>query len=141
MNSNKLHPSLLISLDSNPNRYEELRFSRNLRIDVNPLAIVLPNATADVAAVMQCVYASKTKACVRSGRHSYEGYSTCENGVVIDLRHMKQFSVDKDSNIVTLSPAITHGEAYSWLWEANHLTIPGGSCNTVAMGMPIVLFI
>ena len=124
----------VVTVSSNPTLYEELRFSRNLRIDVYPVAIVLPNSTEEVTTAMKCAYSNSLKVCARSGRHSYEGYSTCDYGLVIDMRYIKHFQVNKSTNIVTVSPGLTLGEVGTYLWEEGQLAFTSGSCNTVGIG-------
>lgn len=45
---------------------------------------------------------------VRSGRHSYEGYSVVEGGVVIDVSQMTDKSYDYISHIASFGPGIRY---------------------------------
>ena len=70
--SKRLKPDQVITPLSDPKKYQELRFSRNLIRNVYPLLIVLPNSTHEVSIAMKCAYISGVRVCPRSGRHSYE---------------------------------------------------------------------
>src|SRR5207237_8447780 len=67
---------------------------------IHPLAVVQPLDAADVAATVK--WAAKTGVHIvpRSGGHSYGGYSTVANGVVVDLSRLKSVSVSPRHAVV-----------------------------------------
>jgi FAD/FMN-containing dehydrogenase len=68
---------------------------------------------------------------VRSGGHGYNGDSTSAHAVVVDLAHLHQ--IHYRDGTATLGPAARLGAVYAHL--ASHgVTIPAGSCPTVAVG-------
>ena len=66
-----------------------------------------------------------------------------DDGLLIDLRRMKDFSLDKFSNVATMSPGLTLGEVYYQLWNAKNLTVGGGNVPFVGLGkyLLVVVFV
>jgi FAD/FMN-containing dehydrogenase len=74
--------------------YSRARLVYNLRYDgARPEAVVQVENTADVAAVVKWANRFDVPIVARSGGHSYAGYSTTSNGVVIDLSKLGGVSV------------------------------------------------
>jgi FAD/FMN-containing dehydrogenase len=69
----------------------------------------------------------------RSGGHSYAGYSTLKNGLVIDLRKLNGISVNRRSGVATIGAGAQLLNAYQALANAG-ATIPAGSCPSVGVG-------
>ncbi|MFL5337847.1 MAG: FAD-binding oxidoreductase, partial [Geminicoccaceae bacterium] len=68
----------------------------------------------------------------RSGGHSYAGYSTLTNGVVLDLRRLNWVNFDQSAGTATIGAGVQLIDAYSEL--AKHgVTVPGGSCPSVGI--------
>jgi FAD binding domain/Berberine and berberine like len=67
---------------------------------------------------------------VRSGAHSYEGWSSVNDGLVVDVSDMNSFSVG--SNSVTVGSGIDLINFYNGL-AAHGRAVPGGSCPTVGI--------
>jgi len=80
--------------------YEQARRVFNARFDRHPGLIVRPVDANDVAAAVQFARSEDLLTAVRSGGHSYAGYSTCDGGLVIDLSQMKGLQVDRESAVV-----------------------------------------
>ena len=135
-----LHPISGLRFDQaasatlNSTLYHKKRFSRNIRIVSYPDIIVFPESTYDVSLTMKCAYALSIRVCPRGGGHSYEGYSTCHKGILLDMRRIKQINVNPVTNIATISAGLNVGETYFHLWNTNNLTIPGGHCPSVGIG-------
>jgi FAD/FMN-containing dehydrogenase len=98
---------------------------------VRPLAVVQPLDAVDVAAVVR--WATKTGVHIvpRSGGHSYGGYSTVANGVVVDLQRLKSVAVAQGHALVGAGARL--GNIYSGL-GAHGLAIPAGTCPSVGIG-------
>jgi FAD/FMN-containing dehydrogenase len=98
---------------------------------IRPLAVVQPLDAADVAAVVR--WAAKTGVHIvpRSGGHSYGGYSTVADGVVVDLARLKGVGVVQGRALVGAGARL--GNVYDGL--ARHgLAIPAGTCPSVGIG-------
>ncbi len=69
---------------------------------------------------------------VRSGGHSYPGYST-SNGVVIDVSAMNSVTVDTTHQLARVGAGCPLAQVYGAL-AAKGVGIPAGSCPTVGLG-------
>lgn len=94
------------------------------------------------AAIAQCANASDVQACVggagrrmpiaaRSGGHSYAGYSTPDQGLVVDLSGMNTVEVRADGTAV-IGAGARLIDVYAGLAQAGR-ALPGGSCPTVGI--------
>ena len=67
-----------------------------------PALIVRCTGAADVAAAIGFARSNDLPIAVRGGGHSVAGFSTCDNGMVIDLSPMKGVRVDPDARRATV---------------------------------------
>lgn len=92
---NRLRASLSGSLlDRNSSGYEEARRVWNGMIDRYPALIACCTSTEDVQRVVTFAHEHQAILAVRGGGHSFPGYSTCDDGIVLDLSPMRQVYVD-----------------------------------------------
>lgn len=68
----------------------------------------------------------------RSGGHSYAGYSTLSDGVVLDLRQLNSITVDKQAATTSVGAGAQLIDVYSGLANAG-ATLPAGSCPSVGV--------
>ena len=80
----------------NPN-YESARRVWNHAIDKRPALIVRAASTEDVARTVHFARSEGRPIAVRGGAHSVAGFSTCDEGIVIDLARFNDVRVDVDS--------------------------------------------
>src|SRR5918998_1828970 len=111
--------------------YNKARLVYNLRYDgTRPEAVVQAASAQDVAAVVRWANRFDVNVVARSGGHSYAGYSTTGDGVVVDLSRMNGVRVS--SGRATLGAGTQLIDMYSSLARRG-LTVPGGSCPSVGV--------
>jgi FAD/FMN-containing dehydrogenase len=112
--------------------YEQASQSFNTRFDNHrPAAIARCTSVADVQRCVETARDARMPIAARSGGHSYAGYSTPDNGLVVDLRPMADVKVDGDTAVIGGGARLM--EVYAALAGAGR-AIPAGSCPTVGIG-------
>ena len=112
--------------------YNAARVVFNTRWDaIKPPAVVKVRDTADVRAVVRWAERYDVPLVSRSGGHGYNGNSTSSKAVVVDLSNLR--SIRYADGLATIGPAAHLGDVYTRL-AAHGVTIPAGSCPTVALG-------
>jgi FAD/FMN-containing dehydrogenase len=76
--------------------YDAARVVWNGMIDRRPALVVRPTGAADVVTAVRFARAEELPIAVRSGGHSIPGFSTCDDGIVIDLSRMRGVRVDPE---------------------------------------------
>ena len=82
----------------------------NGMIERTPTLIACCASSTDVAAAIKLARAEALPLSVRGGGHGVAGNAICQDGLVIDLSHMKQISVDPDAREITAEPGVLWGE-------------------------------
>jgi FAD/FMN-containing dehydrogenase len=105
----------------------------NERFDhVVPRAVARPLGAEDVRGAVRWAVANDVRLVARSGGHSYAGYSTVHDGVVLDMRMMRGIAVNRRSRTATVGAGAQLIDVYSRL-AAGGVTLPGGSCPSVGI--------
>jgi FAD/FMN-containing dehydrogenase len=105
----------------------------NPRFDgVLPSAVARPVDAHDVRSAIRFTVERGTAVRARSGGHSYAGYSTLSNGVVLDLRRLNSIRVDKRAATATIGAGAQLIDVYAALAKAG-ATLPAGSCPSVGI--------
>ena len=77
--------------------YETARWAWNHAIDRHPALIVRPASTEDVVRAVGFARSEGRPIAVRGGAHSVAGFSTCDDGIVIDIGQLNDVQVDPES--------------------------------------------
>ena len=77
--------------------YETARGVWNRAIDKRPALIIRANSTEDVARAVGFARSEGRPIAVRGGAHSLAGFSTCDDGIVIDLARLNDVQVDVEA--------------------------------------------
>jgi FAD/FMN-containing dehydrogenase len=103
----------------------------NTRFDgLRPAAIAYVTGEADIRACLDFARRTRTAPAIRSGGHSYAGWSSGDRRLVIDVSRLN--SVHLDGTTATIGAGAKLIDVYSTL--GNHgRTVPGGSCPSVAI--------
>ena len=96
-----------------------------------PPAVVRVRDSADVRAVVRWADRFDIPLVSRSGGHGYNGNSTSDSAVVVDLRALNDIRVGDGT--ATIGPGAKTLAIYTALARRG-VTIPAGSCPTVALG-------
>ena len=112
--------------------YEEAILSWNRAIKSRPRVILYCFNEDDVIDAIKLVKENNLEFRIRSGGHSYEGYSTGDDLIVIDISNLKEVNIDEENKIVTFGGGIRNEEAYEALGRRNY-PFPGGGCPTVGI--------
>jgi FAD/FMN-containing dehydrogenase len=97
---------------------------------LHPSGVAYCKKDADVAACLSFVTKFKLPVRMRSGGHSYGGWSSVNNGLILDVSEMNSMSFSGDT--VTVGTGIDLINFYGGL-AAHGKAVPGGSCPTVGI--------
>lgn len=104
----------------------------NTRFDaIRPRAVARCKTARDVRACVDFARRGNIPIHVRSGGHSYAGWSTGP-GLVIDVGSMNRVSLNAGSKLATIGAGAKLIDIYDGL-AAHGRTLPGGSCPTVGI--------
>jgi hypothetical protein len=112
--------------------YEEDKMAWNRAIEKFPLVIIYCNNQEDIINAIVWSHSYSLEIRIRSGRHHYEGYSTGNDVVVIDISKMNNIIVDEDKKTVKIQGGVRNREIYEILGELGY-PFPGGGCPTVGV--------
>jgi FAD/FMN-containing dehydrogenase len=94
--------------------------------------ILRPTGNADVIRAVGLARASGLPLAVRGGGHSVAGFSSCEDGVVLDTRAMKGIRVDPHAKTVRVQAGLDWGELDRET-QAFGLAVTGGRVTTTGV--------
>ncbi len=116
----------------NDEAYNEARQEWNKAIQKYPLAIVYCRNKSDVRNAVLWSRKNEVSLRIRSGGHNYEGYSTGNGVLVIDLSQMNALKIDRDANLLYVEGGTRLGELYRFVASKGY-PFPGGTCPTVGV--------
>jgi hypothetical protein len=109
--------------------YEDAAQPNNLRwAGVLPLAIAMCADDQDVQKSIQWARDNNKEFAIRSGGHSYAGFSTT-TGVLIDVKRMKRVTVKNDGTVVVQGGA--NNQDVATALRSGQFAVPSGRCPTV----------
>jgi FAD/FMN-containing dehydrogenase len=106
-------------------RYDEARSLFNGLIDKHPALIARCADSRDVQSALLHARENDLVVAVRGGGHSSPGYSSCDDGVVIDVSPMKEVAIDAEGRRGRFGAGLTWGELDAATAE-HGLAVTGG---------------
>ena len=101
--------------------------------DPRPAVIARPVDDADVSAVVSYARDNGLALAVRSGGHSGAGYSTVDDGIVLDLRDLNRIDIDVDDRTAWVEAGVTAGE-FTVAAAEHGLAVGFGDTGSVGLG-------
>ena len=126
-----------ILTDDDGDRYDAARTGFNAMFDRRPALIAQATSSADVAAALAFARARALPIAVRGGGHSVAGFSTIDDGLLIDLGPMKRIDVDPDGRRARVQPGVTWGELDRATQEHGLATTGGRMTTTGVAGFTL----
>ncbi|MEZ0580086.1 FAD-binding oxidoreductase [Nocardioides sp. MH1] len=112
--------------------YSSLRVTPNPRFDsARPLALAEVASAQDVATVLRFAADHGVPLALRSGGHSYPGWSAGDRRLVVDCRRLS--GIGWTGTDVTMGPGRHLADVYAGV-AGRGRAVPGGSCPTVGVG-------
>src|SRR5215471_15691699 len=130
----ELHGELITPSDTD---YESARRVWNYMIDKRPALIARRDGEADVVRSVVFAREHDLPVAVRGGGHSVAGYSTCDDGLLIDLSQMKGLRIDAAHRTATAQPGLRLGEFDRATQEVGLATPLGIVANTGIAGLTL----
>src|SRR5882724_174551 len=97
-----------------------------------PAAIIVCSGAADVIAAVGFARSNDLAIAVRGGGHSIAGFSSCDDGVVIDLSEMRSVRVDPQAKRAYVGPGAVWGDV-DHETQAHGLATTGGLVSTTGV--------
>jgi FAD/FMN-containing dehydrogenase len=104
----------------------------NLLFDHRPAVIAFTKETADVVNAVAWARQHDVPVRIRSGRHCLEGWSSIDDGIVIDVSEMKSVTIDTASHTATVGAGLDQAEAVAALGAAG-VAAPTGTEGSVGL--------
>jgi FAD/FMN-containing dehydrogenase len=112
--------------------YDDLRRVFNGMFDKKPRVILRAQGAADVIRGIGLARTSGLPLAIRSGGHSVAGFSSVDDGIVLDLRAMKGIRVDPARKTVRVQGGVNWGELDRET-QAFGLAVTGGRVTTTGV--------
>lgn len=127
--SNLPHAEVITPKDKN---YDLLRQEWNRAIQKFPALIVYCENEFDVSQSILYARENNIPIRIRSGGHNYEGYSTGNKVMVIDISKINSIKINYQENTLTIGGGIKNAQLYNYLSPFDY-PFPGGLCPTVGL--------
>jgi FAD/FMN-containing dehydrogenase len=126
-----------VIVDRNHAQYDRLRRINNSLIERLPAAVVRARSTSDVQHVVRIAAQHGSLLAVRCGGHSFPGYSTCDEGIVLDLSLLNHVTVDAPARIAEVAGGALLGDVDAAGLEHGLVTPAGVVSHTGAGGLTL----
>lgn len=113
--------------------YDEAREIFNATHDLRPAAVAVVGSTRDVAHAVRFAGDNDLTLAVRGGGHSLPGFSSCDDGLMIDLRNLSTVEVDPERRVARVGGGATWGQLND-VTHQHGLATPGGVISTTGVG-------
>ncbi|WP_433748102.1 FAD-binding oxidoreductase [Falsibacillus pallidus] len=113
-------------------KYSEARQEWNRAIQKFPLVIVYCSRKQDVSNAIRWARKHEIPIRIRSGGHHYEGYSTGNYVLVIDISRLNRVKIDEHNGTLTMHGGASNQQLYNAVGKAGY-PFPGGTCPTVGV--------
>lgn len=90
--------------------YDDARSIWNAMIDKRPGAVARCTGTADIIEALNFARDAGVAISTRAGGHNIGGTSLCDDGIVVDLSHLKGIHVDLPNETVRVQPGVLLGD-------------------------------
>ena len=121
---------VLLPIDA---EYDDNRRIRNTGIDRRPAIIVQAASAMDVAHAVLFARDYDLRIAVRSGGHSFSGYSVIDGGIVIDLRNLNSVEIDPVKKVAKVGPGATSAMLGAAA-QVHGLALSTGDVSSVGIG-------
>jgi len=128
--ASQLEGELILPSDAN---YDDTRKVYNGMIDKHPGLFAMCKNTDDVIAAVNFGRDNNLLVAIRGGGHNGGGLGLCDDGLVIDLSHIKFVNVDTSNNTVKVGG----GNIWSEVDKVTHefgLAVPSGMVSSTGVG-------
>ena len=123
----------LLAFRKGDSHYDEHRGGFNLRFQKHPAVIVLCRSTEEVATAVRYALQEGLPVSVKSGGHCFEGFSSNDGGMVVDVSLMNTVDwLPGSEGAVRIGPGLTLTGMYDQLLPRGRI-VPAGSCGSVAI--------
>jgi FAD/FMN-containing dehydrogenase len=112
--------------------YDDARALFNVMIDKRPAVIAQCATPGEVADALALARGEHYDVAVRAGGHSVAGMSTNDGGLVVDVRPMKEITVDAPARRARVGAGVTWGE-FDRAAEEHGLAVTGGRVSTTGV--------
>lgn len=120
-----------IVVPGNPS-YNTARMEFNRRFNKFPKIIVFCRTTQDVINAVKWARERGVRLRVRSGRHSYEAFSSVNGGMIIDVSEMRRIKVDRQKRVAKVQTGNPLARVYKKLWN-KRMALPAGTAPDVGV--------